>query len=93
MPSIVRRTASPPLCATSTEWRATSEARSELPEMASVLLAMLLADSVAPAICFDCALDAFARCADSACVCRVAPSSWMADWLMVLTRSRNTPMA
>ncbi len=36
MPSIVRRTASPPLWATSTEWRATSEARSELPEMASV---------------------------------------------------------
>ena len=64
-----------------------------LPEIASVLLAMLLADSVAPEICFDCALEAFARCADSACVCRVAPSSWMADWLMVLTRSRSTPMA
>src|SRR5687767_12882943 len=88
MPSIVRRTASPPLCATSTEWRATSDARSEFPEMASVLLAMLLADSVAPAICLDCALDAFARCADSACVCRVAPSSWMADWLMVLKIGR-----
>src|SRR6185312_4725867 len=55
MPSMVRRTASPPLWATSTEWRATSEARSELPEMASVEAAMLLADSVAPEICLVCA--------------------------------------
>jgi hypothetical protein len=93
MPSMVRRTASPPLWATSTEWRATSEARSELPEIASVDAAMLPADSVAPEICLVCALEALARCADSACVCRVAPSSWMADWLIVATRSRNTPMA
>ena len=36
MPSIVRRTASPPLCAMSTEWRATSAARSALPDTSSM---------------------------------------------------------
>ncbi|MET0543342.1 MAG: hypothetical protein ABWZ88_16465 [Variovorax sp.] len=61
--------------------------------MASVDAAMLLADSVAPDICLDCALEALARCADSACVGLVAPSSWLAYWLMVLSRSRWTPMA
>ena len=45
MPSIVRRTASPPLCATSTEWRATSEERSALPETSSIEAAMAATDS------------------------------------------------
>ena len=42
MPSIVRRTASPPLCATSTEWRATSAARSALPDTSSIEAAIAL---------------------------------------------------
>jgi len=93
MPSMVRRTASPPLCATSTEWRATSEARSALPETSSTEAAMLAADSVAEAICLDCAPLALARCCDSAWVWRVALSSWMADWLMVVTRPRSASTA
>ena len=40
MPSMVRRTASPPLWATSTEWRATSAARSALPDTSSMEPAM-----------------------------------------------------
>jgi hypothetical protein len=43
----VRRTASPPLCATSTECRATSEQRSELPETSSIDAAMSAMDSLA----------------------------------------------
>src|SRR5204863_265781 len=93
MPSMVRRTASPPLCATSTEWRATSEARSALPDTSSTVLAMLAADSVAEAICFDCAPLARLKCCDSACVWRVALSSWMAEPLMALTRPRSASTA
>jgi hypothetical protein len=47
MPSIVRRTASPPLCAMSTEWRATSEQRSAFPETSSIEAAMSAIDSLA----------------------------------------------
>ena len=93
MPSMVRRTASPPLCATSTEWRATSAARSALPETSSTEPAMLAADSVAEAICLDCAPLAFARCCDSACVWRVAESSWIAEPLMVVTSPRSASTA
>ena len=93
MPSIVRRTASPPLWATSTEWRATSEARSALPETSSTEAAMLAADSVAEAICLDCAPLALARCCDSAWVWRVAESSWMAEPLMVVTSPRSASTA
>ena len=50
MPSIVRRTASPPLCATSTEWRATSDERSALPETSSIDAAIDTIDSVAALI-------------------------------------------
>ena len=50
MPSMVRRTASPPLCATSTECRATSDERSALPETSSIELAMDTMDSVAALI-------------------------------------------
>jgi len=93
MPSMVRRTASPPLCATSTEWRATSAPRSALPETSSIDEAMAPIDSVAEPICFDCALLARARCEASACVCRAAPSSWMPDWLMVVTSLRSASTA
>ena len=50
MPSIVRRTASPPLCATSTEWRATSDERSAFPETYSIEPAIDTIDSVAALI-------------------------------------------
>jgi hypothetical protein len=49
MPAIVRRTASPPLCATSTEWRATSEQRSALPDTSSIDIAIRAIDSDAAA--------------------------------------------
>ena len=75
MPSMVRRTASPPLWAMSTEWRATSAQRSELPETSSMEAAMSAMDSLEVVICRDCALLAFAMCAAADCVCRVAPSS------------------
>ena len=79
MPSIVRRTASPPLCATSTECRATSAARSALPETSSMEAAIAAIDSVAEPICLACAPLALARCEARACVWRVAPSRWIAD--------------
>ena len=93
MPSMVRRTASPPLCATSTECRATSAARSAFPDTSSADAAMPPADSVAEAICFDWAPLAFAKCPDRAWVCRVALSNWMADWLMVVTSPRRASTA
>src|SRR5580704_2527808 len=93
MPSMVRRTASPPLCATSTEWRATSEARSALPDTSSTEPAMLAADSVAEAICLDCAPLALARCCESAWVCLVADSSWIAEPLIVVTSPRSASTA
>ena len=46
------------------------------PKTASAPLSLCCADLVAWSSS-DRALDAFARCADSACVCRVALSSWM----------------
>ena len=54
---------------------------------------MLAADSVAEAICLDCAPEALARCCDSACVWRVAESSWIAEALMVVTRPRSASTA
>ena len=54
---------------------------------------MLAADSVAEAICLDCAPLALARCCDSACVWRVALSSWIAEPLMVVTRPRSASTA
>jgi len=54
---------------------------------------MLAADSVAEAICLDCAPEALARCCDRACVWRVAESSWMADALMVVTSPRKASTA
>ncbi len=93
MPSIVRRTASPPLCAMPTEWRATSEARSALPETSSMEPAIELMDSVAAAICRDCALEDLARCCASACVCRAVPSSCSEDALMVVTSPRSDSTA
>ena len=75
MPSMVRRTASPPLWAMSTEWRATSAQRSELPETSSMEAAMSAMDSLAAEICRDWALLAFAMCAAAHCVCLAAPSS------------------
>jgi hypothetical protein len=63
MPSMVRRTASPPLWAMSTECLATSEQRSEFPETSSIEAAMSAMDSLAEEICRDCALLAFAICA------------------------------
>ncbi len=71
MPSMVRRTASPPLCAMSTECRATSEQRSELPETSSIEAAMSAMDSLAEEIWRDCALLAFAMCAAATWVCLV----------------------
>src|SRR5258705_57279 len=56
IPSIVRRTASPPLWAMSTECLATSEQRSELPDTSSMEAAMSAMDSLAAEICRDCAL-------------------------------------
>ena len=93
MPSMVRRTASPPLCAMSTEWRATSAERSALPETSSVDAAIAATDSEAAPICFDCAADALARWVESAWVWRVAPSSLMAESLMVVTSSRSASIA
>ena len=93
MPSMVRRTASPPLWAMSTEWRATSAERSALPDTSSVEAAMAAIDSEAEAICFDCAPDALARCVDSACVWRVAASSLIAESLIVVTSSRSASIA
>jgi ribosomal protein L37AE/L43A len=93
MPSIVRRTASPPLCAISTECRATSDERSALPETSSVEAAMAAIDSEAAPICLDCAEDAFARWVDSAWVCRVAASSLTAESLIVTTSSRSASIA
>jgi hypothetical protein len=61
MPSMVRRTASPPLWAMSTEWRATSAERSALPDTSSVEAAIAAIDSEAEPICFDCAAEALAR--------------------------------
>jgi hypothetical protein len=93
MPSIVRRTASPPLWAMSTEWRATSEERSALPETSAVEAAMALIDSEAAAICFDCAPEALARWLESACVWRVAWSSLIAEAWIVVTSSRSASTA
>jgi len=93
MPSMVRRTASPPLCAMSTECRATSAQRSELPDTSSIEAAISAVDSVAEAIWRDWAPLAFAMCAAAACVCLVALSSWMAVSLMVVTSSRSASMA
>ncbi len=93
MPLMVRRTASPPLCAMSTECRATSAARSALPDTSSMEPAIAAMDSVAEAICRDCALDDLARCCASAWVCFAAPSTCTADWLMVVTRPRSDSTA
>ena len=93
MPSIVRRTASPPLCAMSTECRATSAERSALPDTSSVEEAMAAIDSEAAPICLDCAAEALARCVESACVWRVAPSSLTAESLIVTTSSRSASIA
>ena len=75
MPSMVRRTASPPLCAMSTECRATSEQRSELPDTSSIEEAMSAMDSLAVEICRDCAMLAFAIWAAAPWVCLAAPSN------------------
>jgi hypothetical protein len=93
MPSIVRRTASPPLCATSTECRATSLARSALPDTSSMDAAISATLSVALATCFDWPALAFARCAAAACVLFAAASSDTADSLIVTTSSRSASTA
>ena len=80
MPSMVRRTASPPLCAMSTECRATSDERSALPDTSSVSSRPSGRSTRWPgAICLDCALAGLRQVRDSACVWRAAPSSWMAE--------------
>jgi hypothetical protein len=84
MPSMVRRTASPPLCATSTEWRATSAARSALPETSSMeppwrRWTRWPRRSAATARCSTWRGAAALRLR----LPLVAPSSWIADWLMV----------
>ena len=93
MPSMVRRTASPPLWAMSTEWRATSAERSALPETSSVEAAIAAIDSEAAPICFDWAEDALARWVESAWVWRVAASSLSAESWIVATSSRSASMA
>ena len=54
---------------------------------------MALIDSEAAAICLDCAEEAFARWLESAWVCRVAPSSLIAEPWMVVTSSRSASTA
>ena len=93
MPSIVRRTASPPLCATSTECRATSEERSALPETSSMDDAMRPIARDADSICFDWASLAAASWRAEPSVCLAAPSTRMALSLMVVTSSRRASMA
>ena len=93
MPSIVRRTASPPLCATSTAWRATSAERSALPETSSMDAAIAPTASVAAATWRDCATLALARWPAAACVCRAAWSSCTAVSLIVATSSRSASIA
>ena len=58
-----------------------------------VAAATVPAVSVAEAICFDWAPLAFASCWESAWVWRAAPSSWMADWLIVVTSPRSASTA
>ena len=94
MPSIVRRTASPPLCAMSTECRATSAERSALPDTSSIDAAIAAIDSEAEAICFDWRRRRPWRGASTmACVWRVAASSLIAESLIVVTSSRSASIA
>jgi hypothetical protein len=93
MPSMVRRTASPPLWAMSTECRATSEQRSEFPDTSSIEAAISTIDSLAAEICRDCAALAFDMCPAAACAWRVAPSSWIVLALIVVTSSRKASIA
>ncbi len=93
MPSIVRRTASPPLCATSTECLATSEERSALPETSSIDAAIETIDSVAALISRDWFSAALAMCDAVLSVCFAAESTMMAVSLTVATSLRNSSMA
>ena len=93
MPAIVRRTASPPLCAISTEWRATSEQRSALPETSSIDVAIRAIDSDAAAACLAWVSAERTRWRDVPSVCLAAASTRIDELLMVATRPRSASIA
>ena len=93
MPSMVRRTASPPLCATSTECRATSDERSALPETSSIELAMDTMDSVAALISLRWLSAARAMFAAEVSVCLAADSTMIAVSLTVVTSFLSSSIA